>query len=171
MNGTKSARAARASSSARARRFLRPSDPLGPHHRGRGARAHLQAGGSPALSCARCRHHARPDGKRRRRARLRHAVAGKFLQLPNRGNSRCWNCPSAWTTRKCRTSASWTCGRRRATEKGHPIFSPQLKEAIHQRLERSEQTILFLNRRGYSSFAAMPQVRLRGRTARIAASR
>ena len=36
-------------------------------------------------------------------------------------------------------------------EKGPPIFSPQLKEAMHQRLERGEQTILFLNRRGYSS--------------------
>jgi primosomal protein N' (replication factor Y) len=36
-------------------------------------------------------------------------------------------------------------------EKGPPIFSPQLKEAITQRLERGEQTILFLNRRGYSS--------------------
>jgi primosomal protein N' (replication factor Y) len=36
-------------------------------------------------------------------------------------------------------------------EKGIPIFSHQLKEAIHQRLERGEQSILFLNRRGYSS--------------------
>ena len=36
-------------------------------------------------------------------------------------------------------------------DKGPPIFSPQLKEAIHQRLERQEQTILFLNRRGYST--------------------
>jgi primosomal protein N' (replication factor Y) len=35
--------------------------------------------------------------------------------------------------------------------KGTPIFSPQLKEAITQRIERKEQTILFLNRRGYSS--------------------
>ena len=35
--------------------------------------------------------------------------------------------------------------------KGPPVFSPQLKEAITQRLERKEQTILFLNRRGYSS--------------------
>ena len=35
--------------------------------------------------------------------------------------------------------------------KGAPIFFPQLKEAITQRLERKEQTILFLNRRGYSS--------------------
>ena len=36
-------------------------------------------------------------------------------------------------------------------EKGTLIFSPQLKEAITQRLEKVEQTILFLNRRGYSS--------------------
>src|SRR5882757_338376 len=36
-------------------------------------------------------------------------------------------------------------------EKGTPLFSPQLKEAITQRLERGEQTILFLNRRGYST--------------------
>ncbi len=32
-----------------------------------------------------------------------------------------------------------------------PIFAPRLREAITQRLERREQTILFLNRRGFSS--------------------
>jgi primosomal protein N' (replication factor Y) len=42
-------------------------------------------------------------------------------------------------------------------EKGIPIFSPQLKEAIHQRLERGEQTILFLNRRGYSTSLQCPK--------------
>ena len=36
-------------------------------------------------------------------------------------------------------------------EKKSPIFSPALKEAILQRLERKEQTILFLNRRGYAT--------------------
>jgi len=41
-------------------------------------------------------------------------------------------------------------------EKGVPIFSPQLKEAIQQRLERKEQTILFLNRRGYSTSLQCP---------------
>ena len=128
-----------------------------PHHRGRGARAHLQAGGSAALPRARRGHHARPDGKRRRRARLGHAVAGKLLQLPARANTRCSNCRSAWTTRKCRSSASWTCGRPRAKAKGTPIFSPQLKEAITQRLERGEQTILFLNRRGYSTSLQCPK--------------
>ena len=42
-------------------------------------------------------------------------------------------------------------------EKGIPIFSPQLKEAITQRLERGEQTILFLNRRGYSTSLQCPK--------------
>ncbi len=37
-----------------------------------------------------------------------------------------------------------------------PIFSPQLTEAITQRLERKEQTILFLNRRGYSTSLQCP---------------
>jgi primosomal protein N' (replication factor Y) (superfamily II helicase) len=37
------------------------------------------------------------------------------------------------------------------------IFSEQLKEAITQRLERREQAILFLNRRGYSTMLQCPQ--------------
>lgn len=40
---------------------------------------------------------------------------------------------------------------------GPPVFSPQLKEAITQRLERGEQTILFLNRRGYSHSLQCPK--------------
>jgi len=40
---------------------------------------------------------------------------------------------------------------------GHvPIFSSFLLDAIHARLERGEQTILFLNRRGYSRVLACP---------------
>jgi len=41
-------------------------------------------------------------------------------------------------------------------QKGIPVFSHQLKEAITQRLERHEQTILFLNRRGYSTSLLCP---------------
>ena len=40
--------------------------------------------------------------------------------------------------------------------KGVQIFSEKLKEAITQRLERKEQTILFLNRRGWSSSLQCP---------------
>ena len=42
-------------------------------------------------------------------------------------------------------------------EKGVPIFSLVLKEAITQRLERKEQVILFLNRRGYSTSLQCPK--------------
>ena len=41
-------------------------------------------------------------------------------------------------------------------DKGPPIFSPELKEAIQQRLEKKEQVILFLNRRGYSTSLQCP---------------
>jgi primosomal protein N' (replication factor Y) (superfamily II helicase) len=46
---------------------------------------------------------------------------------------------------------------RQTKEKGPSLFSPQLKEAIHQRLDRGEQTILFLNRRGYSTSLQCPK--------------
>ncbi len=41
-------------------------------------------------------------------------------------------------------------------DKGTPIFSPQLKEALTQRLEKKEQSILFLNRRGYATSLQCP---------------
>ena len=41
-------------------------------------------------------------------------------------------------------------------EKGSPILSPQLKEAIHSRLDRKEQTLLFLNRRGFATSLQCP---------------
>jgi primosomal protein N' (replication factor Y) len=41
-------------------------------------------------------------------------------------------------------------------EKSNTIFSPALKEAILKRLERKEQTILFLNRRGFSTSLQCP---------------
>lgn len=41
--------------------------------------------------------------------------------------------------------------------KGIPIFSPQLRDAIALRLERHEQVILFLNRRGYSTSLQCPR--------------
>ncbi len=42
-------------------------------------------------------------------------------------------------------------------DKGIPIFSQRLKEAIQNRLERREQVILFLNRRGYATSLQCPK--------------
>ena len=42
-------------------------------------------------------------------------------------------------------------------QKGLPIFSEELKEAITRRLEQREQVILFLNRRGFSTSLQCPQ--------------
>src|SRR5258706_4852114 len=46
---------------------------------------------------------------------------------------------------------------RHAVRKGSiPIFSPQLKDAIASRLDEGQQTILFLNRRGFSTALQCP---------------
>jgi len=42
-------------------------------------------------------------------------------------------------------------------DKGTPIFSQRLKEAILTRLENQEQTILFLNRRGFATSMQCPE--------------
>ncbi|HAV64839.1 MAG TPA: primosomal protein N' [Verrucomicrobiales bacterium] len=75
------------------------------------------------------------------------AVAGKYrlLELPHRADD-------------ARMPVVRVVDMRQETrrQKGSPIFSVQLREAILQRLERKEQTILFLNRRGYATSMQCP---------------
>ncbi|HEX9933970.1 MAG TPA: primosomal protein N', partial [bacterium] len=40
----------------------------------------------------------------------------------------------------------------RESRKDHPVFTPMLEEEIRKRLDRKEQAILLLNRRGYANF-------------------
>jgi len=48
------------------------------------------------------------------------------------------------------------CTEKSRGDKGPPIFSQRLKEAISRRLEQGEQTILFLNRRGFATSMQCP---------------
>lgn len=75
-----------------------------------------------------------------------HAQRGKYqlLQLPRRADAK--------TLPLVRVIDMRTTARK---EKG-AIFSPKLKEAITNRLQAGEQTMLFLNRRGYSASLQCP---------------
>ncbi len=81
---------------------------------------------------------------------LGHAVHGELVTTASAGNS---PCRAAATRGRPKEFPRSCCGHAssQARWQGPADFSPQLKEAITQRLERKEQTILFLNRRGYSS--------------------
>jgi len=48
------------------------------------------------------------------------------------------------------------CTEKSKDDQGPPIFSQRLKEAIYNRLEQGEQTILFLNRRGFATSMQCP---------------
>jgi len=76
-----------------------------------------------------------------------HARSGKYrlLELPNRADAA--KLPVVRVV-DMRTEAR--------KQKGPPVFSHLLHEAILQRLERREQTMLFLNRRGYSTSLQCP---------------
>ena len=107
--------------------------------------------------------HARPDGRRDRRARLGHAVAGKLLQLQDAANTPCSNCRSAWTIKKCRASASWTCGRPCAQGKGIADFFAATQGGHHAAAgtRRADDSIFEPAR--LLDFVAMPEMRLRRR--------
>jgi len=77
----------------------------------------------------------------------RNVEAGKFrvLSLPERVGGRSLPPVEVVDLRKHRAGAP-------GPEDGGTILSPRLVEAVRERLDRGEQTILLLNRRGYASF-------------------
>ena len=85
------------------------------------------------------------------RARLRHAVARDLAQLHARGATSAWRCPSA-PSPGARLPAVRTVDLR--TEPAEHGFGAALLAAIGARLARGEQSLIFINRRGYAPVLA-----------------
>ena len=73
-----------------------------------------------------------------------------FQQRRGAGASACCRCPSAPRRARCPPSRSSICAATRPGADG--LLSAPLAEAIAANLAAREQTILFLNRRGFSTF-------------------
>ncbi len=71
----------------------------------------------------------------------------RLLELPNRADDKQMPLVRVQDMRTEKTKG----------DKGPPIFSQRLKEAIRDRLEQGEQTILFLNRRGFATSMQCPE--------------
>ena len=80
------------------------------------------------------------------------AVAGRYalLELPERATPHALPAVEMVDLRAVRARAI------EAGETPKTIVSPRLREAVRARLERGEQSILLLNRRGYSTFLQCP---------------
>lgn len=97
-------------------------------------------------------HDAGKDGRRKRGAGLGHSVAGSFygckrgrikmLELKNRATLQ--ELPEVYVEDMCKEMKA---GNR-------SILSDHLKELMEERLEKKEQIMLFLNRRGYAGFVS-----------------
>ena len=83
-------------------------------------------------------------------ARLRHRW--RPTTTPPTANTGCWSCPSASRNGRCPRSQILDMREEfQRTRKDDPL-SRKLVEEIGERLERNEQVMVLLNRRGYSSF-------------------
>ena len=113
-------------------------------------------GGIASLSCAGCSGDAWSSGTRHSRSRFGHAVARILSSRQGRGNIVWSSCFNASRKARCPRLISSIFVRPRKSEL--PVLvAPQLIEAIQARIDRQEQSIIFLNRRGYSSSLQCPQ--------------
>ena len=152
-----------------AQRHLRAGRGPGRHRGGRGARAELQAGGRAALPRPRPGGGARPVRGRGGGARLGHAVAGDAGERPARP------LPAALAAgpRRRPPHAARRAGRpdrpppgppRRAARRCSP---PSCRQALGETLAAGQQSILFLNRRGYQTLVLCEACGARGPLPRL----
>ena len=86
-------------------------------------------------------------------ARLRDAVARKFSSRAARENTNCCAWTRASKTARWRASRSWTCARTSARRIDAGPISERLRAAMAARLAAGTQSLVLINRRGYSWFA------------------
>ena len=152
--------AARGDAQHRARHAARGADAAAaarPGGGGRGARPLVQAAGRLALLRARCGGPARQARRLPGRPRHRDAVARDLAQRAAPAATSCSRLPSArCRARGCRRSARVDL-RAEVAEQG---LAKTVVEAIRARLARGEQSLVFINRRGYAPVLCLRGLRL-----------
>ena len=147
----------------RAQRALRAGADARPRHRRRGARLVVQAGGGRALPRARHGDPARALRRRRVRARQRDAVARDRAARAHRQGDEARAARSRARAGDAEGRDRRPAPHRRRAPPATSASACSLHRAIEETLAAKEQTILFLNRRGFA-----PSVRCEGvRRARV----
>ena len=135
-------------------RRVRAGAEPGPDRGGRRARRQLQAGGESALQRPRRGHRARAGAPGRAWCSARPRPAWRAATTRRRASTRCWNCRGASKRGPCRSVELIDMRQEFLETRKQETFSRKLIEALGQRVESGEQTIVLLNRRGFSSFVA-----------------
>ena len=134
----------------RAQRALRACPRARPPHRRRGARPVLQAGGGRPLPRARHGHPARAPGRRRVRPRQRDAVARERAPDAHRQGDEAAPARPRARPADAAASSSSTCGASAPGRRATSASACRSTAPSRRRSRASEQTILFLNRRGFA---------------------
>ena len=99
----------------------------------------------------------RAPGGRADGARLGHAVAGNLARTPCPAATGCCGCRAR---RAAGATCRWCTCRHCASTSRDDGLAAAGAEAIAERLARGEQSLVFLNRRGYAPVLAVPDLRL-----------
>ena len=125
--------------------------------------------GEPPLPRARHGHRPGQTGRGGGGSRFGHTIGRDLPPLPNGGNMDTFDWRLAFTPVPCPRSAWSTCGEDfKTTDRKSPL-SAELNAAVRDRLDRQEQTLILLNRRGIRRPPALPRLRRKAFNAASAA--